>query len=109
MDRRIVMTNKKVGLWIAPIAILLLLIAAHVEAAEQKVVMEIEGMTCELCPIAIKKSLEGIKGVRSVKVSFQEKKAWVTAEETVTDDMLLNAVKKAGEYKGKIIEKRRLK
>lgn len=44
-----------------------------------------------------------------MKVSFQEKKAWVTAEETVTDDMLLKAVQKAGLYKGKIVEKRLLK
>jgi copper chaperone CopZ len=47
--------------------------------------------------------------VRSVKVSFQEKKAWLTAEETVTDDMLLTAVQKAGPYKGKVVERKNLK
>jgi len=42
------MTNKAVGSWIALITISLLLIAAYSEAAEQQVVMEIEGMTCDL-------------------------------------------------------------
>jgi mercuric ion binding protein len=109
MDRRLPMTDRITGKWIALSAIFLLLIAAYVEAAEQKIVMEIEGMTCELCTLAIKKSLEETMGVRSVKVSFKDKKAWLTTDETVTDEALIDAVQKSGPYKGKIVEKRMLK
>lgn len=74
--------------------------------AGQQVVMEIKGMTCEMCPIAIKKALTEVQGVESVKVSFEEKKAWVTVDRTVTNEMLTNAVRKAGEYEGKVIERK---
>lgn len=45
------MKTKRTGRWMIKIAaslLSLLLIAAYVEAAEQQVVMEIEGMTCDL-------------------------------------------------------------
>lgn len=42
------MTGKMAGRWIVLIAVFLLLVAAYIEAAEQQVVMEIEGMTCDL-------------------------------------------------------------
>lgn len=88
------------------LAVLLLIPAMHALAAEQAVVMEIKGMTCDLCPIAIKKSLKKVKGVKDVKVSFEEKKARLTVEDTVTDKELEEAVKKAGEYTGKVIERK---
>jgi mercuric ion binding protein len=92
---------------ILPVALVLFLGAvAFAEAAEQAVVMKIEGMTCELCAIAIKKSLKGVPGVRNVKVSYAEKKAWVTVDKSVTDDALIDAVRKAGEYEGKVIERK---
>jgi copper chaperone CopZ len=40
-----------------------------------------------------------------VKVSYEEKKAWLTADESVTDTALVKAVQKAGSYKGKVIER----
>ena len=87
------------------IAPLLLLTAVNVIAADQKVIMDIKGMTCALWPIAIKKSLAGINGVKDTKVSYKEKKAWLTVEESVTDAMLVEALQKAGPYKGKVIER----
>lgn len=100
------MTNKKAGRWIALIILAVVFIGAYGEAAEQQVVMEIEGMTCDLCPLAIKKSLEGIKGVGAVKVSLEEKKAWLTIDESVADAVLTDAVAKAGPYKARIIERK---
>lgn len=82
---------------------LVLLMAGYALAAQQ-VVMDIQGMTCDLCPIAIKKSLKEVKGVRDIKVSFEEKKAWLTVDDTVTDKTLEEAVRKVGEqYKGKVV------
>jgi mercuric ion binding protein len=106
------MMNRKAGrsmIKIAASLLCLLLIAAYIEAAEQQVVMEIEGMTCDLCSIAIKKALEEIKGVRSVKVSFEDNKAWITVDESVTDAALTDAVKKAGPYTARIIERKQAK
>ncbi len=75
-------------------------------ASEQQVVMAIEGMTCELCAVAVKKSLGEVKGVKTVKVSFEEKKAWLTTDASVADEMLAEAVQKAGAYTGTVIEKK---
>ncbi len=94
--------------WIPVIVPILILMAGYGSAAEQKVVMEIKGMTCSLCTFAVKKSLSGIRGVDDVKVSYQEKKAWLTSDDSVTDFTLVEAVQNAG-YKGKVIERTPLK
>ena len=49
--------------------------------------------------------MDGIKGVQDVKVAYEEKKAWLTAHESVTDTVLVTAVQKAGPYKGTVIER----
>lgn len=87
---------------------LVLLTAGYVLAAQQ-MVMDIQGMTCELCPIAIKKSLGKVKGVNSVKVSFEEKKARLVVDDAVTDKALEDAVWKAGAYKGKVLERKQMR
>lgn len=88
------------------IMILLMPSAAYLEAAEQEVVMEIKGMTCLLCPLAVKKALKKVDGVSNVKVSYEKGEALFTVEETVADKVLINAVKKAGAYNGKIIKRK---
>ncbi len=86
--------------------LLFLLVPVTLLAAEEQVTIDIQGMTCSLCPIAIKKSLSGIEGVTGVEVSFKEKKGWLTAEESVSDEQLLAAIKKAGPYKAVIKERK---
>jgi mercuric ion binding protein len=92
---------------IVVVLVLLLLTVVYVEGAEQNVVMDIEGMTCKLCPIAVKKSLLGVEGVKEVEVSLYEGKAWITVEESITDETLVEAVKKAGPYKSKVVERKK--
>ncbi len=91
--------------WIVLVTVLLLMTAINISAAEQNVVMEIKGMTCPLCPIAVKKSLTKIEGVRDVQVSLEEEKARLTVDESVIDATLIEAVKKAGSYKSKVVER----
>lgn len=86
--------------------ITLFLVTAVVAGADQNVVMDIKRMTCEVCTVAVKKALSDVPGVKSVKVSFDEKKAWLVADESVTDGILNDALKKAGEYEGKVIERK---
>ena len=51
---------------------------ATAEADGARYVLGIEGMACaESCPPQVKSSLEGIPGVKSVEVSFDEKRAVV--------------------------------
>jgi len=55
--------------------------APQAHAGETVYVMAIEGMTCpESCPPEVKESLEGIHGVRSVEVSFADKRAVVRTD-----------------------------
>ena len=88
------------------VAVVLLLISGFsVDAAEQNVIMEIKGLTCPLCPIAVKKALSNVEGVRNVKVSLDDEKAWLIVQDSVTDGTLSDAVKKAGSYKGRVIQR----
>ena len=80
--------------------------AVYTEAAEHSIIVAVKGMTCPVCPVAVKKSLSAIEGVKSVKVSLEEKKAWLTVSESVTDDMIIEALKATGMYKGKVIERK---
>ncbi len=91
---------------IGTMMVAVLLLTAGYALAAQQVVMDIKGMTCELCPLAIKKSLEKVAGVKSVKVSFEDKKARLTVDDPVTDKALEQAVQKAGPYTGKVIERK---
>ena len=97
------MTKRVIGM----VLVVVLLLTAGYAFAAQQVVMDIKGMTCDLCPLAIKKSLEKVGGVKNVKVSFEEKKARLTADDAVTDKALEEAVRKAGEqYMGKVVERK---
>jgi len=41
--------------------------------------------------------------VIEAEVSYKEKKAWVKVKETVTDEMLEEAVRSTGRFKGKVV------
>lgn len=50
--------------------------SAQVAAIETQT-FAIENMTCALCPITVKKAIQGVEGVRSVTVDFAAKTAAV--------------------------------
>ncbi|OAQ20863.1 heavy-metal-associated domain-containing protein [Thermosulfurimonas dismutans] len=68
-------------------------------------VIDVEGMTCKLCPIAIKKSLSKVKGVKWIKTSLQNRIAVVVTKDEISEEALLEAISRAGGYKGKVIGK----
>ncbi len=47
-------------------------------ATPKTVTLDVKNMTCAVCPITVKKSLEKVPGVTSVKVDFAKKTATVT-------------------------------
>ena len=74
--------------------------------ADQQIIMEIEGMTCKLWPLAIKKSLSATEGVKEVEISYEQEKAYMTVTESIENQVLIDAVSKAGPFKGKVIKRK---
>jgi mercuric ion binding protein len=58
--------------------------SAQAAAAEQQQIFTIENMTCALCPVTVKKAMEGVSGVTSVEIDFEAKTATVTFDASVT-------------------------
>ena len=53
----------------------------------------------------MKRSLEGVEGVIEAEVSFKEANALVKVRDNVTDEMLEDAVRSTGRFKGKVISR----
>jgi copper chaperone len=56
--------------------------------------LAVEGMTCGHCVGAVQKALQGVAGVKAVRVSLPEAKAWV--EGTADSRALIDAVAEEG-------------
>ncbi len=48
------------------------------QKTSQSVTLDVQNMTCAMCPITVKKALKGVKGVQSAEVDFGHKTANVT-------------------------------
>ncbi len=70
--------------------------------ADKVAVIEVSGMTCPLCTVAVKRSLKHTDGVIKAKVKLNTRKATVIFKDDTNETILLEAVKKAG-YRGKIL------
>ena len=71
--------------------------------AEKIAVIEIKGMTCPLCTVAVKRSLQKTPGVFKAKVKLNTRRATVRFQDNLDTDKLLEAIRAAGGYKGKIL------
>jgi mercuric ion binding protein len=58
--------------------------AATQVAAAQSANFAVENMTCALCPVTVKKAMEKVNGVQSVRIDFDAKTATVVFDPTVT-------------------------
>jgi copper chaperone len=66
------------------------------------VLIDVEGMTCEHCVMRVTKALQGVKGVRTVKVDLAGKKAEVVIDiDEAKEPSLVKAIEKVG-FKAKI-------
>jgi len=59
------------------VAALLAMPLAVLAVQPQTVVLEVQNMTCEVCPITVRKALDKVPGVAAVKVDFDRKTATV--------------------------------
>ena len=66
-------------------------------AADKTVTLAVQHMTCALCPRTVKASLQAVPGVSTVVVSFEDKTAIVTYDDSKVEvDALVKATTNAG-------------
>ncbi len=92
------------GLWLAagtthPVARAATPDAAQ-EAARRTIVLDVDGMTCDMCPITVRKALEKVPGVTEVEARYEgDGRGWarVTFDpRRTTVEELTKATAKAG-------------
>ncbi|WP_374091078.1 mercury resistance system periplasmic binding protein MerP [Methylomicrobium lacus] len=67
-------------------------------AASRTVTLDVQNMTCAVCPITVKKALEHVSGVQQVTVDYASKTATVEFDDATVSspDQLTEATKNAG-------------
>ena len=78
----------------------------RIEAIEKfklKKTIDIEGMTCKRCTAAVDKALESIDGVAIAAASVEKQSAEVALDFGVSDDLLKEAIRKAGYQPGNVL------
>jgi mercuric ion binding protein len=79
------------------VALFTMLAFTTLAAAPRVVTLDVQNMTCAVCPITVKKSLENVPGVIAVKVSFEKHSALVTFDPDKTGaEALVQATTDAG-------------
>ena len=78
-----------------------LLLPLCAQAANQKVVLDVQGMTCSLCVISVNQALRETEGVIKAKSSLKTRQTEVIVPEGFSTDTLLKAVAKTG-YTAKV-------
>ena len=70
---------------------------AALAASPQTAVLDVQNMTCGLCPVTVKKSLEKVSGVSQARIDFAKKTATVTFNADKTNaTVLIKATTDAG-------------
>lgn len=73
------------------------LVAGTAFAAQKTVKLAVENMYCASCPYIVQQSLAGVPGVSNVDVSFRQKTATVTFDDSKTNvEALTNATFDSG-------------
>ena len=66
-------------------------------ATPKTAVLDVQNMTCKLCPVTVKKSLEKVPGVSQARIDFEKKTAAVTFDADRTNaSALAKALAEAG-------------
>lgn len=63
----------------------------------QTAVLDVQNMTCDLCPLTVKKSLQKVPGVTQAQIDFAKKTATVAFDaDRTTTAVLVKATTEAG-------------
>lgn len=66
-------------------------------AAPHTAVLDVQNMTCSLCPVTVKKSLQSVGGVKETRIDFDKQTATVTFDaDKTTTSALVKATTDAG-------------
>ena len=72
-------------------------------AAERTVTLAVDNMYCDACPYIVQQTLAAIPGVEDVTVSFEQKSATITYDDSkASPDALISATTEAG-YPSRVI------
>ena len=78
-------------------AVAVLVLAAAALASPKTVTLNVSGMTCEACPITVKKALQKVPGVSKIDVLYEKKQVVVTFDDSKANtDALVKATTNAG-------------
>jgi len=70
---------------------------AALAVTPQTAVLDVKNLTCNLCPVTVKKSLEHVSGVSQARIDFEKKTATVTFDaDKTTVAALVKATTDAG-------------
>lgn len=72
--------------------------AAQAVAAEQTVTFTVDNMTCALCPITVKRAMEGVEGVRAVEIDLDARTATVVFDTAATSTDAIAAASASAGY-----------
>jgi periplasmic mercuric ion binding protein len=75
----------------ASVALLVVLASSAASAAEKILTLAVQNMLCDACPLVVRKSLEAVPGVAKAVVSFKDKTAVVTYDDSRTNEKALTA------------------
>ena len=82
---------------ILAVALTLALSSGAARAAQRTVTLDIQNMTCALCPITVSTAIKGVEGVSTVDVNFVAKTATVVFDDAVANvDTVAQASTNAG-------------
>jgi mercuric ion binding protein len=80
-----------------PLLVLALLPLMALAGPPRTVVLDVQNMTCPVCPITVRKALESVPGVAAAKVDLDRKTATVTFDpDKATPVALVKATTDAG-------------
>lgn len=88
----------RIGFWIVAALLVAMLGFPYAALAENRTVtLSVPGMSCDLCPLTIKKAISKVPGVSNVDASYEKKQAVVTFDDaTTTVEALTRASANAG-------------
>ena len=77
---------------LASVALAVIVLASSAAfAADKTITLAVKNMYCAACPHTVKASLQAVAGVKAVTVSYEDKTAIVTYDDTRTDVKALTA------------------
>lgn len=76
--------------------------AAQGAAAAETVTFAVDNMPCALCPVTVKRAMEGVEGVRAVEIDFEARTATVVFDATATTANTIAAASADAGYPARI-------